>query len=259
LLDAGMTGFMVTNLALDLHGVAEHFDMNLVNPWGFAETAGGQFQIAANGSGDTLHLNARGVTIGPAVVLQPPLGSPPGTTTTPNGTVLNTTSNFVVSDDGKSAPAEFIFSTEDGTIVAFNPKVDAKEGILEAQATDGAVYKLLAEASNTKGNFLFATDFHNNKIDVFDKNFDKVTLGQNGWGTFKDPHEAKGFAPFGIKLINVDGKDRLFVTYAKQKGPDNHGRREGSPQFADRHDGGSGRFRPEREVRRRLVGGQLRR
>lgn len=227
LLDAGMTGFTVTNLVSDLRGVAEHMDVNLVNPWGFAETPQGQFQVAANGSGNTLHLNARGDTIGPAVVLQPPLGSPPGTTTTPNGTVLNTTSDFVVSDDGKSAPAEFIFSTEDGTIVAFNPNVDAKEGILEAQATDGAVYKLLAEASNSKGNFLFATDFHNDKIDVFDKNFDKVTLGQNGWGTFQDKNAPAGYAPFGIKLINVDGQDRLFVTYAKQKGPDNHDDQEG--------------------------------
>jgi uncharacterized protein (TIGR03118 family) len=219
LLDAGMTSFSVTNLVSDLRGVAAHTNANLVNPWGFAETPQGQFQVAANGTGDTLHLNARGNTIGPEVVLQPPLGSPPGTTTTPNGTVLNTTSDFVISDDGKSAPAEFIFSTEDGTIVAFNPKVDPKEGILAAQSTDGAVYKLLAEASNSQGNFLFATDFHNGKIDVFDKNFDKVTLGQNGWGTFTDPNAPAGFAPFGIKLINVDGQDRLFVTYAKQDVP----------------------------------------
>ncbi|HEY7315359.1 MAG TPA: TIGR03118 family protein [Gemmataceae bacterium] len=219
LLDAGMAGFVVTNLLSDLHGVAAHFNADLVNPWGFAETAQGQFQIAANGSGDTLHVNARGDVIPPVAVLQPPLGSPPGTTTTPNGTALNTTSDFVITDDGKSAPAEFIFSTEDGTIVAFNPMVDPKEGLLVAQSSDGAVYKLLAEASNAKGNFLFATDFHNNKIDVFDKNFDKVTLGQNGWGTFTDPHEPAGYAPFGIKLINVNGQDRLFVTYAKQDVP----------------------------------------
>jgi uncharacterized protein (TIGR03118 family) len=227
LLDAGTTGFIVTNLVSDLPNIAAHEDVNLVNPWGFAETPGGQFQVAANGSGFTIRLNARGDTLGQAVVLQPPLGSPPGTTTSPNGTFLNTTSDFVISDDGKSAPAAFVFSTEDGTLVAFNPIVDPKEGILVAQSTDGAVYKLLAEASTPQGNFLYATDFHNNKIDVFDKNFDKVTLGQNGFGTFTDPKEPAGFAPFGIKLINVDGQDRLFVTYAKQKGPDNHDDQEG--------------------------------
>lgn len=227
LLDANTVGFTVANLVSDLRGVAAHTDANLVNPWGFAETPGGRFQVAANGTGVTLRLNAEGATLGHAVVLQPPLGSTPGTTTSPNGTFLNTTSDFVISDDGKSGPAEFIFSTEDGTLVAFNPKVDPKEAILAFQASDGAVYKLLAEASNSQGNFLFATDFHNNKIDVFDKNFDKVTLGQNGWGTFTDPNEPKGYAPFGIKLINVDGQDRLFVTYAKQKGPANHDDQEG--------------------------------
>jgi uncharacterized protein (TIGR03118 family) len=168
-------------------------------------------------------LSAQGKEIGKAVLLQPPLGSPPGTTTTPNGQAVNTTPDFVISDDGNSAPASVLFSTEDGTIIGFNPKVDPKEGLLVAQATDGAVYKLLAEGSNSKGNFLFATDFHNNKIDVFDKNFDKVTLGQNGWGTFTDPNEPAGFAPFGIKDIN----GTFFVTYAKQLAPDNHDDEEG--------------------------------
>jgi uncharacterized protein (TIGR03118 family) len=227
LLDANTVGFAVTNLLSDLPGIARHTNDALVNPWGFAETADGQFEIAANGSGDALHVNAQGKVIGKPVVLQPPLGSPPDATTSPNGTVLNTTSDFVISHDGKSAPAEFIFSTEDGTLVAFNPKVDKKEGLLVAQASDGAVYKLLAAASNDMGNFLFATDFHNNKIDVFDKNFAKVTLGQGGWGTFTDPNEPDGYAPFGIKLVNLNGQDVLFVTYAKQRAPDNHDDEEG--------------------------------
>ena len=37
------------------------------------------------------------------------------------------------------------------------------------------MYKGLALANNGSGNFLYATDFHNNKIDVFDTNFAKVT------------------------------------------------------------------------------------
>lgn len=216
LLDAGMSGFTMTALLSDLPGVAAHTDPQLVNPWGFAETPQGQFQLAVNGSGITLHVDANGRVHGQEVVLQPPLGSPPGTVTSPNGTVLNTTSDFVVSDDGNSAPAKFIFSTEDGTLVAFSPTVDPKEGILVAQASDGAVYKLLVPASNDKGNFLLATDFHNNKIDVFDKNFDKVTLGQNGWGNFQDPNEPAGFAPFGVKQLTIDGKSVIMVSYAKQ-------------------------------------------
>ncbi len=223
LLDAGMTGFAVTNLASDIRGVAAHTDADLVNPWGFSETPQGQFRVSANGTGNAPLFNAQGRELGAAPVLQPPLGSPPGTATAPNGNVVNTTSDFVISDDGKSAPAATIFSTEDGTIIGFNPQVDPKEGLLVAQSTDGAVYKLLAEGSNAKGNFLFATDFHNNKIDVFDKNFNKVTLGQNGWGTFSDATAPAGFAPFGVKDIN----GTIFVTYAKQKAPDNHDDQEG--------------------------------
>jgi uncharacterized protein (TIGR03118 family) len=108
-----------------------------------------------------------------------------------------------------------LLSTEDGTITGFNKSVDPAHGLLEAQATDGAVYKVLAEARNARGVFLFATDFHNGKIDVFDKDFTKVTLGQDGWGTFTDPHAVPGYAPFGIKEIN----GKLYVTYARQDAP----------------------------------------
>src|SRR5262249_17448202 len=57
-------------------------------------------------------------------------------------------------------------------------------------------------------NFLYLTDFHNNKIDVLDSNFHKTTLG----GTFTDSTLPDGFAPFNIAAIN----GKLYVTYAKQ-------------------------------------------
>jgi uncharacterized protein (TIGR03118 family) len=78
----------------------------------------------------------------------------------------------------------------------------------------GAVYKGLALAENNGSNFLYATDFHNNKIDVFDANFVKMNMPD----AFTDPAIPAGFAPFGIQLIGSS----LFVTYAKQD--------------ADRHD-----------------------
>jgi uncharacterized protein (TIGR03118 family) len=74
--------------------------------------------------------------------------------------------------------------------------------------TGGAVYKGLALAAMNGGNFLYATDFHNNKIDVFDSTFTKVTMP----GAFTDPAIPAGFAPFGIQAIGSN----LFVTYAMQ-------------------------------------------
>jgi uncharacterized protein (TIGR03118 family) len=68
----------------------------------------------------------------------------------------------------------------------------------------GAVYKGLAVASDR----LYATDFHNGRVDVFDASFKPVTTT----GGFKDAKVAKGFAPFGIQAL----AGNVFVTYAKQ-------------------------------------------
>ncbi|HZU37729.1 MAG TPA: TIGR03118 family protein [Gemmataceae bacterium] len=209
LLDSGLGAYMQSALASDIPGLAEFRDRDLINPWGFSETPGGRFRISANGVGNAPLLTADGQELGRAVELPPPLGSPPGTTTSPNGNVSNPTSDFIISDDGRSAPATTLFSTEDGTIIGWNASVDPHSGILAAdQSSAGAVYKLLAMGSNSQGNFLFATDFHNGKIDVFDKNFKLVHLD----GSFSDPTLPAGFAPFGVK--NIGGT--LFVTYAKQ-------------------------------------------
>ena len=62
--------------------------------------------------------------------------------------------------------------------------------------------------STASGNFLYATDFHNGKIQVFDKNYSPTTLA----GTFTDPSIPAGFAPFGITNIH----NQLFVTYVMQ-------------------------------------------
>jgi uncharacterized protein (TIGR03118 family) len=212
LLDAG--GFVQTPLASSVPGLAMHLDKDLLNPWSFYLTPNGQFRISANNAGNSPLLNAAGAELGQAVLLQPPLGSPAGTTTAPDGVVLNTTSDFVISDDGRTDPATAIFSTEDGTLVAWNPKVDSVEGHLVADlSAAGAVFKGLALGVSGGKNFLYATDFRHGTIDVFDKNFDQVSLA----GSFTDPTTGAGaipsdFAPFGIQNIN----GTLFVTYAKQ-------------------------------------------
>jgi len=72
----------------------------------------------------------------------------------------------------------------------------------------GAVYKGLASGSSGGQNYLYATNFRFARVDVFDKDFNQVTLT----GSFSDPSIPAGFAPFGIQ--NLGGM--LFVTYAKQ-------------------------------------------
>jgi hypothetical protein len=79
-------------------------------------------------------------------------------------------------------------------------------------ATDGAVYKGLAIASNGAGNFLYAADFANGKVDVFDAAFAK----QPGASfPFADPALPAGYGPFGIQAITKGGTTRIYVAYAK--------------------------------------------
>lgn len=61
-------------------------------------------------------------------------------------------------------------------------------------------------------NYLYATNFRQAKIDVFDKDFNYVSSMP-----FLDSSIPAGFAPFNIQ--NIGGL--LYVTYAKQKAPDN--------------------------------------
>ena len=58
------------------------------------------------------------------------------------------------------------------------------------------------------GDQLYATDFHNARVDVFDSGFNVVTTP----GAFVDKKIPHRFAPFGIQNIN----GAIFVTYARQ-------------------------------------------
>jgi len=109
---------------------------------------------------------------------------------------------------GAPSAARFIFSSEDGTISAFKgaPIVTVVPNP-QAPAHD-AIYKGLAIDSATAGQLLYATDFHNGKVDIFDSSFHAVTIA----GAFTDSNLPAGFAPFGIQ--NIGGT--IYVTYALQ-------------------------------------------
>src|SRR5262249_54650226 len=139
------SGFVQTALVSDVPGLAPNTDPKLLNPWGFFETPAGQFRVAANGSGRALLVRAQGAKSGADIIIPPPAGSPSGTTSTPNGVVNNTTSGFVITVNGRSAPATLLFSTEDGTIAGWNPSLSQTRAVIAAdQSGNGAVYKLLA-------------------------------------------------------------------------------------------------------------------
>jgi uncharacterized protein (TIGR03118 family) len=208
-------GFVQTALVSDIPGLAPNTDRELINPWQFFETPDGQFRVASNGAGQAIQFNAQGQKSAADINIPPPAGSPAGSISHPNGVVPNTTSGFVITVNGKSAPATLLFSTEDGTIAGWNPSLSQTRAVIAAdQSASGAVYKLLSLDTNAQGTFILATDFRNGKIDIFDSNFHLIARGTDGFGpnAFADPTIPSGFAPFGVKAFG----SVVFVTYAKQ-------------------------------------------
>ncbi|CAE6746157.1 MULTISPECIES: TIGR03118 family protein [Paraburkholderia] len=184
---------------------APHTDPNLKNGWGVAFNPKGFVWVADNGTSVATLYDGNGVP--QSLVVSIPNGT--SGTANPTGIVFNGTTDFTVTQGGKSGVGAFIFSGEGGTITAWAPAVAPTNAIVMFDGgSAGAVYKGLALASNGTANFLYATDFHNNRIDVFDTNFAKVAMP----GKFQDATLPAGFAPFGIQAIG----SKLFVTYAKQ-------------------------------------------
>jgi uncharacterized protein (TIGR03118 family) len=101
---------------------------------------------------------------------------------------------------------KFIFSSEDGTITGW--QTGATAAMRDDNSPAHAVYKGLALALRNNVPRLYATDFHNGKVDVFDSGYNKITTT----GGFVDPNLPAGFAPFGV---HAEGA-ALFVTFAKQ-------------------------------------------
>jgi uncharacterized protein (TIGR03118 family) len=193
---AGSKFFNVQNLISDSSAVtAAATDPALVNGWGLSATATSPWWVSNNGSStSTLY---SGVGSKAALVVSVP-GNPTGTVASAS------TSDFTISQGSASAPSRFLFSTESGQILGWAPTVAATTAIPGVDnSARGAIYKGLAVANDR----LYATDFHNARVDVFDASFKPILPD-----AFKDPQIPKGWAPFGIQALGGN----IFVTYAQQ-------------------------------------------
>jgi uncharacterized protein (TIGR03118 family) len=193
--------YSVHPLVSDVSGAAPTTDPNLRNAWGLAASASSPWWVADNGTDETTLYNGNTGAIVPLVV-QVEGG--------PTGTVFNGSASFVVQSGAASGPARFIFASEDGKIRGWSPTVPpATVAHLAADRSDvGAIYKGLAIAQTAGGPMLYAADFHNGRVDVFDAAWHVV----GGPGAFVDERLPAGYAPFGIQAIG----SRIFVSYAKQ-------------------------------------------
>ena len=203
---AGSSEVSVVNMISDTAGFSgARIDSNLVNAWGIAFDNTGKIWVASNGPGLVDVYTAVGAQAMAPVTISPRTSGNGGT---PSGAITNTTSDFVIPGNGQAA--QLLFSSEDGTISAWNSGTSTT--VVDSGDT-GAVYKGIALASSNGANYLYVTNFTEQRIDVFDKNFAPAT-GM----PFSDPNIPADYGPFNIALIGGN----LYVTYAKHKPPENH-------------------------------------
>jgi uncharacterized protein (TIGR03118 family) len=115
-------------------------DASLVNGWGLSAGPTTPWWAANNGtSTSTLYT---GVGSKAALTVAVAGG--------PTGTVFNGKStDFVVSQNGKSGVARFLFATEGGTIMGWSPAVNPATAVTGADRSgSGAIYKGLAVAND---------------------------------------------------------------------------------------------------------------
>jgi uncharacterized protein (TIGR03118 family) len=193
---AEQNAYVVTNLVSSGPAVpAAAHDASLVNGWGLTASSSSPWWVADNGTNvSTLYNGNTGAKLGLTVTV---LGGP-------TGTVFNIAGAGFAVPSGASS--RFLFASEDGKIRGWPGSGPAQATAAQSLAP-AAKYKGLAIAVTPDGPRLYATDFHNGRVDVWDGSWNLVTSA-----TFTDPSIPAGYAPFGIQRIG----ERIFVTYARQ-------------------------------------------
>jgi uncharacterized protein (TIGR03118 family) len=214
------TNFVQTNLIADTAGVAAVADKNLVGTWGISISAASPFWVsnAANGTStvytvsDANPATLTAPTVSATVVTIPASASNSGGTTGyPTGQVNNGygVGNFEVTP---GAASSFIFASLDGTISA---RGGATAVIFVDNGSKGAVYTGLAIGVSSAGPTLYAANFSQGTIDVFDHTWKPIVLA----GGFQDPDLPSGFYPSNIQRYGR----RLYVTYNASDGTGSFG------------------------------------
>src|SRR5213080_5527363 len=141
--------YLETRLVADTAGLgAASVDTSLKNPWGMAFGPTGVLWLSDNHAGASTLYDTTGAKRALVVAIPSSGGATGGA---PSGIVYNPTTDFVIPGGTK---ALFIFAGEDGVISAWN-------------ASTGNARLVADRSANGSANFLFATNFKQNGVDVF--------------------------------------------------------------------------------------------
>ena len=171
---AAQAQYQLTNLSSNQVGQAKHIDPLLVNGWGLVYGPGGPWWVSDENSGWSTLYDGAGRTVQQLKVLIPTAGeNGPGS---PTGIVFNGSSEFQV----QGWSAIFLFAALDGTISGWAPQSNFNQALIGVNnSSKGSVYTGLAITSKASKNRLYAADVANNRVDMFDGNF-------NSLGSFTD-------------------------------------------------------------------------
>jgi uncharacterized protein (TIGR03118 family) len=187
--------YAVHGLVSDEQRRAPQVDARLVNAWGLAASPTGPWWASNEASATSTLYSGAGRKQLLTVSVE---GGP-------TGIAYYGGKGFPVAAAGKSDPARFVYACEDGMLRAWTPTVPkgwSTEAIVVVdEAAEAAVFRGVA----IDGERVYATDFHNARVDVYDSSWRRVRRA----GAFSDPSIPEWYAPFGIQAIG----GHLFVTY----------------------------------------------
>jgi len=192
---SSQSGYVVTKLVADERGHASSVDGTLVNAWGIAASPTGPWWTSNEARGSSTLYSGTGRKQLLTVTVD---GGP-------TGIVYYGGKRFRVSAAGASDPARFIYACEDGMLRAWTPTVptgwSTRSEVVVDEAAEATVFRGVALA----GDRIYATDFHNGRVDVYDGGWRRVRRT----GAFEDPAIPSWYAPFGVQAI----VGSVFVTY----------------------------------------------
>ena len=168
-------------------------DSSLVNGWGIVSGPTTPWWVSDNGTDlSTLYNGTTGAKVPLTVMVA---GEP-------TGVVFNGGTAFPVAPGGSTA-SRFIFATQSGTIQGW---AGGAAATVRATSTNDGSYTGLAIGTANNAPYLYAADFANGHVDVYDGAFALQDWG----GAFTDPALPANYSPFGIQNLN----DTIYVAYA---------------------------------------------
>lgn len=201
-------GFCTDILVSNFIDIAKFTDINLLDPWGLLIIKD-IIWVANAGTGLLTNYNLLGGSMLSSVNVFGPIGN----IAQPTGMVLNCNPDtFPIVNGPIIGPSNILIATRDGTINGYNCSVYPDNSII---IIDNSINNSVYTGLEIVGNVIYAVDFYNQKIDVYDGYLNKINF------PFVDEYSSDpipgDFSPYNI--INIG--DYLYVTYARQSPFDN--------------------------------------